>query len=157
MSNSWLIGQAKECDLQVNSVIVSPHHCRLTRTGSRYLLEDLNSTLGTVVNGTPIDEPVYVSTTDTVLLAGSIPMPWPTEADQNNQRGKPVGTATNSLSISIGRDPNSDRVFDAPNVSWHHATLIVTGNTGGLIDLDSANGTFVGSLKNRIKHAKISR
>jgi DNA-binding winged helix-turn-helix (wHTH) protein len=43
----------------------------------------------------------------------------------------------------IGRDPEAAIVIDSPDVSRHHARLLVTGDVVMLEDLGSKNGTFV--------------
>jgi DNA-binding winged helix-turn-helix (wHTH) protein len=43
----------------------------------------------------------------------------------------------------IGRDPNAVIVIDSPDVSRHHARLLVTDDAVTLEDLGSKNGTFV--------------
>lgn len=45
----------------------------------------------------------------------------------------------------IGRDPHDAVVIHAPDVSRHHARLIVAGATVTLEDLGSKNGTFIGT------------
>jgi DNA-binding winged helix-turn-helix (wHTH) protein len=45
----------------------------------------------------------------------------------------------------IGRDPRDTIVIHSPEVSRHHARLIVTGTTVMLEDLGSKNGTYIGS------------
>jgi DNA-binding winged helix-turn-helix (wHTH) protein len=47
----------------------------------------------------------------------------------------------------IGRDPRDAIVIHAPDVSRHHAKLTVTGTTVTLEDLDSKNGTYVGTTR----------
>lgn len=47
----------------------------------------------------------------------------------------------------IGRDPRDAVVIHSPDVSRHHAKLIVAGGTVTLEDLDSKNGTFVGTKR----------
>ena len=47
MARSWTIGSGPDCDLVVDRPVVSGRHCRLTRVGDGYLLEDLGSTNGT--------------------------------------------------------------------------------------------------------------
>jgi ABC-type multidrug transport system ATPase subunit/pSer/pThr/pTyr-binding forkhead associated (FHA) protein/ABC-type multidrug transport system permease subunit len=44
------IGRAKECDLVLDSPLVSRHHARLERSGPAHVLIDLGSTNGTYVN-----------------------------------------------------------------------------------------------------------
>jgi len=43
----------------------------------------------------------------------------------------------------VGRDPNCGIVINAPDVSRHHAELIVSGAKLTVRDLDSQNGTFI--------------
>jgi DNA-binding winged helix-turn-helix (wHTH) protein len=45
----------------------------------------------------------------------------------------------------IGRDPRDTIVIHSPDVSRHHARLIVTGSTILLEDLGSKNGTYIGT------------
>jgi ABC transport system ATP-binding/permease protein len=49
------IGRAPECDLALDSPLVSRHHARLERSGPAHLLIDLSSTNGTYVNSRRID------------------------------------------------------------------------------------------------------
>src|SRR5512143_2009621 len=49
------IGRAAECDLVLDSPLVSRHHARLERTGPAHLLIDLGSTNGTYVNSRRIE------------------------------------------------------------------------------------------------------
>jgi ABC-type multidrug transport system ATPase subunit/CRP-like cAMP-binding protein len=57
-------------------------------------------------------------------------------------------------SLSIGRDPDNDIVFDSPMVSRHHAVLECAGDTYRLRDLGSSNGTSVNGV--RIQAADLS-
>ena len=47
----------------------------------------------------------------------------------------------------IGRDPHDAIVIHAPDVSRHHARLIVSGTRVTLEDLGSKNGTFIGTRR----------
>ena len=46
-----VLGRDSSCDLQLNDASVSRQHVRLTRIMADYLVEDLGSTNGTLVNG----------------------------------------------------------------------------------------------------------
>ena len=45
----------------------------------------------------------------------------------------------------IGRDPRDTIVIHSPEVSRHHARLIVTGSSVMIEDLGSKNGTYIGT------------
>jgi pSer/pThr/pTyr-binding forkhead associated (FHA) protein len=53
--NTLTIGRANECDLVLDSPLVSRHHARLERSGPARVLIDLGSTNGTYVNSQRID------------------------------------------------------------------------------------------------------
>lgn len=52
----------------------------------------------------------------------------------------------------LGRDPDAAIVIDSPDVSRHHARLLVAADTVTLEDLGSKNGTFVNG--ERVLHAR---
>ena len=47
----------------------------------------------------------------------------------------------------VGRDPHDAIVIHAPDVSRHHARIIVAGTKVTLEDLGSKNGTFIGTRR----------
>jgi DNA-binding winged helix-turn-helix (wHTH) protein len=47
----------------------------------------------------------------------------------------------------IGRDPNDTICINAPEVSRHHARIIVDGDRVTLEDLGSKNGTYLGTVR----------
>ncbi len=51
---SFVLGRGVECDLPVGNVAVSRKHCRITRIGENFKLEDLDSHNGTLVNNQPV-------------------------------------------------------------------------------------------------------
>ncbi len=79
-SQTWLIGGDPRCDIVVDQPTVSGRHCRLTRTNEGLVIEDLQSTNGTFVNGRRIEGPTKVTKADTITLGRSVPMPWPEES-----------------------------------------------------------------------------
>jgi len=136
---SWVIGSGADCDVVVDSPLVSSRHCRLTQTRDGFLLDDLGSTNGTYVNGLRIATPTRVTPGEPITLGRTVPMPWPPEVVRF---------------IGIGRLPDNDIVLDDARVSSHHARLIVVAGSGTLIeDLGSANGTFLNSRDQRATQA----
>ncbi len=54
--NRLLIGRGNDCDVQLADASVSRHHCQITVKAGRAVLEDLNSTWGTIVNGEKVGQ-----------------------------------------------------------------------------------------------------
>ncbi len=55
------IGRDPECDIFLNDVTVSRHHCRLLFDGGEVTVEDTDSLNGTYVNGVCVDRAVLCS------------------------------------------------------------------------------------------------
>jgi hypothetical protein len=51
----WTVGRSKECDIVVADPNVSRKHARLSRADNGFVVEDLGSTNGTLLDGAPID------------------------------------------------------------------------------------------------------
>ncbi|GAC1474256.1 MAG: hypothetical protein PVSMB7_29140 [Chloroflexota bacterium] len=66
-----VIGRLDTCDLPVDDRSVSREHARLSRLHDGYVVEDLGSTNGTLVNGRRIDEAVILRPGD-ILTVGSV-------------------------------------------------------------------------------------
>jgi pSer/pThr/pTyr-binding forkhead associated (FHA) protein len=62
------IGRAVECDIVITSKRVSREHARLVRDGRRVVLEDLNSTNGTLLNDERILEPMELRDGDMISV-----------------------------------------------------------------------------------------
>jgi ABC transport system ATP-binding/permease protein len=164
--DSWLVGSAPGCDLRVTDPVVSGAHCRVTRAGGGFLVEDLRSTNGTWVSGAKLTPGVAVQVEygAKVLLAGRVEMPWPTAraksaGDSAGPSSRmhatfPVGSSRRT-EITIGRNPESTVRIDLPIISWNHATIRLQEGRYILEDCGSTNGTAVGELKNRVRRAEI--
>jgi pSer/pThr/pTyr-binding forkhead associated (FHA) protein len=141
---TWIIGSRAPCDIVVDSPGVSGRHCRLTSTSDGYIIEDLGSTNGTHVNGVRITTSCRVTRRDTITLGLNAPLPWPAES-----------APTQSAVLTIGREPDNDFVIDLLMVSGHHARVIWNGEPGQatIEDLNSSNGTAVGSPEQKITRA----
>ena len=138
MDTAWMIGSAPPADLRVDQGKVSARHCRLTWSEAGYLLEDLNSTNGTYVNGTRIDRPTRVTRGDAITLGLTTPMPWPDD--------DPVEVPTITLQGAeavIGRAADCDIPVDLPMISSRHARLVRDGGQVVVTDLNSANGVWL--------------
>jgi len=52
--DSLLVGRSPSCDVVLPLATVSANHCRLRRKRAGWLIEDLNSRNGTLVNNRPV-------------------------------------------------------------------------------------------------------
>jgi hypothetical protein len=60
------IGRGRENEISLEDAVVSSQHARLTWNGRGWVIEDLNSTNGTFVNGRAVDRPVPVRQGDVI-------------------------------------------------------------------------------------------
>jgi serine phosphatase RsbU (regulator of sigma subunit) len=88
--DSVVIGRSSDSTLTLADRSLSRHHCRLTRGAEGWLVEDLGSRSGTLVNGAPIAGPTALAAGDTLQLSttmltllrrGQEPGPRPASAD----------------------------------------------------------------------------
>lgn len=67
------VGRASDCRLVLDDdPYVSQHHLRIARHGRHCLLEDLESTNGTFLNGRRVDEPARLAPGDRIALGEAI-------------------------------------------------------------------------------------
>ncbi|HEV2122397.1 MAG TPA: FHA domain-containing protein [Chloroflexota bacterium] len=66
-----LIGRAEDCDIYVRDPLASRRHAQVRREPWRYVLEDLGSRNGTLVNGVPITQPHHLQNGDLIMIATS--------------------------------------------------------------------------------------
>lgn len=63
-----IIGRAPGADIVIPTDYVSARHARFTLVGASLMVEDLNSTNGTLLNGHPVTEPTACSSGDIVTI-----------------------------------------------------------------------------------------
>ncbi|MGW1801495.1 FHA domain-containing protein [Streptomyces sp. NPDC001984] len=63
-----VVGRAPGCDLRLEHPHVSGRHAELSRSGVQVLIEDLSSTNGTYVNGSPVRGPQPLRSGDTICF-----------------------------------------------------------------------------------------
>ena len=71
-SDEMVIGRATSCDLVLADRYLSRQHARITRRGKAWLVEDLGSRNGTLLNGQKIEEATELSPRDVVQLSASL-------------------------------------------------------------------------------------
>jgi sigma-B regulation protein RsbU (phosphoserine phosphatase) len=63
-----VIGRHPECQLHINSNMVSRKHARVLRNGGQFVLEDLGSGNGTFINGKKLEGPIDLKHDDRIKL-----------------------------------------------------------------------------------------
>lgn len=155
---SLRIGFAADNDLVVPVPQVSSYHASLAPTPQGYLVRDLHSTNGTLVNGQRI-ETALVNLGDKISLGS-----YEFTLDERLLRRVDALTASPSsppspdeAPITIGRGEECDIVLDAPQISRVHVRLTPLGDgSWRLEDLESANGTALNDRNHQITRAIVT-
>lgn len=155
-----------------DDLTVSRHHAQIAWSGSRYVITDLSSSIGTYVNtaklaphqprGLADGDRIQIGTFELIFSLAAQPSAPQAQAPQANkapQAQKTVFAAVGSPStpaisdqqlalrgretLSIGRDQLNDMVIDHPSSSRFHAQIKKSQGDYVLVDLNSTNGTFV--------------
>lgn len=154
------IGYDSENDLVIPRPMVSGFHARLALVEKRYVLEDLQSTNGTTVNGHRVTR-CWVNPGDSIAF-GSYTFTLNQEVtqrllpDDDHRPTQAIAISSSMLRpIVIGREPDCDIVLDAPQISRHHVRITWAGNGWRVEDLDSANGLFVNERTHAVKTALV--
>ena len=158
----FTVGKAEDNDLVIDDPHVSRHHCRFLRSGYLVLLEDLNSTNGTYVNGERVDR-VCVTTADTVLLSGCFTIDWSNPqlrqwmgsqlSMQDNLKANSSHENVYDLNgygknaVTLGRSSTCDITLDNPRISRLHATATKDSDGYWVLKDSSTNGTFVDGVR----------
>ena len=156
LRRAWLIGSAPACGIVVSEATVSGRHCRLSKAGDQYTIEDLGSANGTWVSGRRINSPVRVQPHQTVTLGQGVSFPWDRILGLSGENKALEPPSPETTVIRVGRRPDTDVVLDYPMVSGYHAQIVVS-NAGAVIeDLGSTNGTALNDVENKIQRAPLT-
>lgn len=150
------LGFSPENDLVVANPTVSRRHARIYRDGERFLVEDQQSTNGTLVGGERVLRAVIEPGTS--FLLGTVQVTFDEGLLQLLEERWSQRLAAHDRSprpwLRIGRDPSNAIAVDAEIVSSVHAEVQpLTDGTWRIRDLDSTNGTFLNSRRNRVQEA----
>jgi pSer/pThr/pTyr-binding forkhead associated (FHA) protein len=66
------IGRADDSTIVINDDYVSSHHARLVPNGAKWLLEDLGSTNGTVLDSSKVTAPTEVHTGSQIRIGRTV-------------------------------------------------------------------------------------
>ena len=127
------IGRGDENDLVLDAERASRRHARIAVADSGWVLEDLGSAGGTLLNGARVDgEPAPLRAGDEIVIEGERLRFLSGAETRLAERGLADGpaqiddqtVALDGARLTIGRDARNDVVLDDPNVSRFHAELV---------------------------------
>ena len=158
-SDILTIGKASDNDLVLAQPHISRHHCRLVRKLDGLIIEDLNSTFGTYVNGSKVTR-ARVTISSIVVLAGRDRLDWNNSTivswlqnssvkEEQYQDNPQSGISVFDLNsygvdtITIGRSPSCDIVLANPRISRNHAKAQKNPDGTWTLENLSPNGTHL--------------
>jgi cytochrome P450/NADPH-cytochrome P450 reductase len=131
-----LIGRDPECDIVLPDTRVSWQHAVIRLEAGRWVLVDNGSTNGTYAAGQRVD---WLEISGDCLIRLGHPDGGPALSCVVGAPSREVPGRT----VHIGRAPDNDIVLSDQGVSRYHAELRYTADGLRIVDLRSANGTFV--------------
>ena len=160
-----LIGRSRNCDIILSEEGASKEHAEIRKRGDKFLLIDLKSTNGTLVNGKKAE--VHILSCGDLIQIEEAELKVEGErltpkTVPRRERGKIYlideksgeRYALDKSTIRIGRNEENDIIIPEPTVSAHHAEIRKRGEKFILIDLDSDNGTFLNGRRVKIAELK---
>ena len=164
------IGQGGVNDIVIDRKGVNGFHADLKVEGDSVTLTDVNTKIGTMLNGDLIEGPTLVRAGDTIaiggvelevfeeqvatesktlVLSGTALLDigtgdWSIVADSGPEKGQVIAV---KQKILIGRALECDISILEPGLSRRHAELDLIGDELTLKDLGSSNGTYVNADK----------
>ncbi|HEX2952110.1 MAG TPA: FHA domain-containing protein, partial [Armatimonadota bacterium] len=151
-SLSAVIGRTRG-DILIADLQVSSKHARIYFTNDGWMIEDLNSTNGTYINGRIIDQTTYIGVNDVIrigntqLVFESAKKSTPPSNTSDNCSGISITQLSDGKPHLIGRDPSADIILNEAVVSRRHAVLQWINCTVVISDCGSRNGTFVNGMR----------
>ncbi len=159
------IGREPGNTIRLTERNVSRSHARLVKRNGDYVVEDLGSYNGVLLNGTRVDSRAELSAGDQLAIGdyglafhaetevAEVEKPMPQPASQPPPRlvvvGQPAAGAEFSLTkpaLRIGRDEKLDIWVNHKSISHEHAELQIEDGKVMVYDLESANGVRVNGV-----------
>lgn len=160
------IGRTDGNSIRLTERNVSRSHARLLKRNDAYIVEDLGSYNGVIVNGERIEDETRLCSGDQLcigdydltyqsdVVASASTMPAPKPRSEPPPRlvvlSEPAAGAEFSLNkpaLRIGRDEKLDIWINHKSISHEHAEVQVKNGKVTLFDLDSANGMKINGVK----------
>ena len=150
LGDKLVIGRVEGADLVLDDKGISRRHCEFERRGDGYVVRDLGSSNGTLVNGDKITERPLIAG-DRVRVGGVTLTYATTDADALLRfvAGEHVGrdVPLSGARTTLGRRPENALAFVDVKVSGVHLEIVREGDGYVLRDLGSTNGTLLDGKK----------
>src|SRR5215469_8696614 len=154
-TDNIVVGRAPEVEMVLNHPEVSRRHCRLSREGDEWFIEDLGSRHGTVVNGSSLSSRTALQLGDQIRL-GPVTLAFAV-GDENGSaiwdaeqpvpavryQGESVEIIPLKADLVFGRGDEVDIDLNDQSVSRRHAKIELGPDGFRLVDLRSKTGSFV--------------
>lgn len=150
------VGRAEENEVVLSDEHTSDRHCRIYRVDSGYYLSDLQTRIGTRLNGKQVREAALhpgdrIEIGDATIVFEPTPRANPKgsgfflEAVEGNLTGKTFEIGQEPL--TFGRHKKNRVVITDPGVSNYHAIITLDAEGPTVTDLRSTNGSRVNGRK----------
>ena len=157
------LGRLPECDIQIDSNMVSRKHARVYPQDGRFYIEDLGSGNGSFVNGQRIAGPTMLKTDDRIKF-GPILFRYEGDSSGSGASQAGVGEESTTTGVTYHQDDSSstitDRIggsaFDMLDVqpgAKLKAVLEITKSLAGTIDIDKILPKVLDTLFGIFPHA----
>ena len=158
------LGRLPECDIQIDSNMVSRKHARVYPQDGRFYIEDLGSGNGSFVNGQRIAGPTMLKTDDRIKFG---PILFRFEGDSSGSGASQAGVGEDSSAttgVTYHQDESSstitDRIggsafdmLDVQPAAKLKAVLEITKSLAGTIDIDKILPKVLDTLFGIFPHA----
>ena len=130
LKTALLIGRDIQCDLHLDSPVVSRRHARLDQTSQGHVLVDLNSVNGTFVNGERLTRPMVLQMGDLVQIG---PFTLAYGPDGLQQYSSASGMRLDGIDLvrEVGQGDRKKRILQEINISIHPREFIALVGTSG--------------------------
>lgn len=161
-ANEFYLGRLPECDIQLQSSMVSRKHARIVRDGDQYVFEDLGSGNGSYVNGKRIETAVPLRHDDRIKVG---PILLRFESDDPSSGTRPTLGATDAFNLDVTSDDASSTIMgsvgaagtfsmlDAQPQAKLKAVLEISRAVVGTLDIEKLLPRVLDSLFEIFPHA----
>ena len=154
------LGRLPDCDIQIDSNMVSRKHARVFPKNGKFYIEDLNSGNGSFVNGQKIEGPTLLKPNDRIKFGPILFRFEDGEADSNSSMKSDTATGvvnfhtTESSSTITGRITGTAfDMLDVQPAAKLKAVLEITRSLAGTIDIDKILPKVLDTLFGIFPHA----